>query len=105
MFALSESAALRLRAHNLRSLAAQILQSPVMDLLPHADLTTWNSPRAEACRARLATQIAAARQAADELHLVAQRLDQQAHEMELAAIAAATALNSQLHNLGPEEFK
>jgi hypothetical protein len=104
MFAPSESAALRLRAHNLRSLAARILQSPVMDLLRHADLTTWNSPRAEACRARLATQIAIARQAADELLLVAQRMDQQALEIELAAIAAGTALNSQHHNLGPEEF-
>jgi hypothetical protein len=104
MYALGESAALRLRAHNLRALADQILQSPVVDLLPHADLQTWNSPRAEACRARLATQIAAARQAADEVRVIAQRLEQQALEIELAAIAAA-ALDPRPHNLGLEELR
>jgi hypothetical protein len=105
MFAHAESAALRRRAHNLRGLAAQILQSPVMNLLPLADLQTWNSPRAEACRARLATQIASARRAADELQMIAQRLDQQALEIEQAAIAAAAALNPMLPNLGLEDLQ
>jgi hypothetical protein len=103
MFALQESAALRLRAQNLRGLAAQILQSPVMDLLPLADLQTWSSPRAEACRARLSFQIAQALRAVDELHLIAQRLDQQAVEIELAAIAAA-ALEQSNREVLPEEF-
>jgi hypothetical protein len=75
-------AALRARAQILRNFALQVRNSPVMALLPHADLATWDSPRAEACRQQLQTQIAAAHQACEELDFYAQRLEQHALEME-----------------------
>ncbi len=90
-------AALRNRAQILRNFASQVLSSPVMGLLPHADLATWNSPRAEVCRQQLQTQIASTRQACDELTFYAQRLEQQALEMEhaLAQQLAALAIAGQ----------
>jgi hypothetical protein len=104
VFAYGEVEALRQRAQALRNLAAQILTSPVMNLLALADLQTWNSPRAEACRAQLSAQIGAARQAADDLALVARRLEEQALELEYAIAqqaAIAGAVATEQHNVGP----
>lgn len=89
-----EVAALRQRAQSLRNLAAQILTSPVMDLLGLADQQTWNSPRAEACKSHLSAQIVAARQAADELAQIARRFEEQALELEYAIAQQVAALGT-----------
>jgi hypothetical protein len=65
-----------------------------MNLLGLADLQTWNSPRAEACRHQLSLQISAAQQATDELDMIARRLEEQALEIEYAIAQQAAALGA-----------
>lgn len=64
-----------------------------MNLLEVADLQTWNSPRAEACRNQLSAQIAAVGQATDELAQFTRRLEEQALELEYAIAQQAAVLN------------
>jgi hypothetical protein len=80
----------RRRAAELRRLAAQLEQSPVLRLHGDADAETWSSPGADACRATLSEDQARLRHAADELSQQAFWYEHQAAALD--AVAAARGL-------------
>jgi hypothetical protein len=77
----------RRRALELRRLAAELEESPVLRLHDGAGTETWASPGADACRTMLADDQARLLHAAAELHEQAWWYEQQADALD--AIAAA----------------
>jgi len=74
---------LRLRAANLRHLAAAIERSVVMTLDEVAGDDTWSSPRARLCETMLARNLQQLHQAADDLRDTAFRMLARAGELDL----------------------
>jgi hypothetical protein len=79
----------RRRAGELRRLAAQLEESPVLRLHDGAGTETWSSPGADACRTILADDQARLLHAAAELHEQAWWYEYQADALDAIAAAAA----------------
>jgi hypothetical protein len=83
----------RRRADELRRLAAQLEESPVLRLHGGAGTDTWRGPGADACRTMLADDQVRLRHAAEELLEQAWWYEHQAEALDaIAAAAAATRL-------------
>jgi hypothetical protein len=80
----------RRRAAELRALAGQLDESPVLGLDAAAGADTWSSPGADACRTTLADDQVRLRSAAAELRQQASWYEHQADALD--AIAAAGRL-------------
>ncbi len=76
---------LRQRASHLRQLSDAIENSPVMSLDCHGGGDTWRGPRADLCRATLATNQHQLHGAVEDLRWQAHQFDRRAEELEAIA--------------------
>lgn len=86
-----DPARLRLRARELRRLAAAIERTPAMSLDHDAGPETWRMPRAELCLALLRSNQQQLHVHAEELRWLAHRLECRAVELETSLPGASTA--------------
>lgn len=76
-------AALRARAATLQRLAHRLRTTPALELHLIAGPDTWDSPRATACRERLAHQVRQLHDAIEDLERLAHHYDRAAQELEI----------------------